>query len=374
MNDRLKIVGYSHSGYNQMRNIYGNSLEGFIFKQQKKDFFKVLDHLHFKLKKRTNSTYHNLHIGLSDCDLFHYFNGVNIGTKPWISTFETSLPRVSSLDSVAIRQLASPRCKQLISLSKCSYNIQFERLQENPASLRDLIMNKTLVLHPPQKTIINTIEEKQYDTILTFTIIGADFFRKGGLEILEAFDYFLDKKHELKLNIVSTMQYGDYATQATIQDLNRAYGIIKKYPDYIQHYKSLPNQKVLDLLKNSHVALLPTYADTYGYSVLEAQACGCTVVSTDIRALPEINSNEVGYVIEVPKNEMGNGLLNTKEARGLFSSKIKENLIEIILKMISNPDELKQKGSLSLNRIKKYHDPTLFREELQKIYINALET
>ena len=374
MNDRLKIVGYSHSGYNQMRNIYGNNLEGFIFKQQKKDFFKVLDHLHFKLKKRTNSTYHNIHVGLSDRDLFHYFNGVNIGTKPWISTFETSLPRVSSLASIAIRQLANSSCKQLISLSKCSYNIQFERLQESPASLRDLIMNKTLVLHPPQKTIINTIEEKQYDTILTFTIIGADFFRKGGLEILEAFDYFLDKKQELKLNIVSTMQYGDYASQATIQDLNRASGIIKKYPDYIQHYKSLPNQKVLDLLKNSHVALLPTYADTYGYSVLEAQACGCAVVSTDIRALPEINSNEVGYVIEVPKNEMGNGLLNTKEARGLFSSKIKENLIEIILKMISNPNELRQKGNLSLSRIKKYHDPTLFREELQKIYINALET
>ena len=42
--------------------------------------------------------------------------------------------------------------------------------------------------------------------------------------------------------------------------------------------------------------------------------------------------------------------------------------------MLSNPNELKQKGSLSLNRIKKNHDPTLFGEELRNIYINALET
>ncbi len=340
---------------------------------KKRDFFKVIDHLHFKLKYRTKSTYHNLHVGISDCDLFHFFNGINIGTKPWVSTFETSLPRVSNLSSLSMRKLASSKCKQLISLSKCSYNIQCESLKNNPASMRNLIMNKTSVLHPPQRTIIDSIEEKQYDTILTFTMIGADFFRKGGLEILEAFDYFLDKKQDIKLNIVSAMQYGDYASQATIQDLNRAYAIIKKHPSSIQHYKTLPNQKVIDLLKSSNVALLPTYADTYGYSVLEAQACGCAVVSTDIRALPEINSNEVGYVIEVPKNEMGNGILNTEEARRLFSSIIKENLIEILLKIMNNPNEVKRKGSLSLSRIKKNHDPTLFSKALQKIYINALK-
>lgn len=55
-------------------------------------------------------------------------------------------------------------------------------------------------------------------------------------------------------------------------------------------------------MKNSHVGLLQTWSDTYGYSVLEFQACACSVITTDLRALPEINNNEVGWLIELPKN------------------------------------------------------------------------
>jgi len=49
------------------------------------------------------------------------------------------------------------------------------------------------------------------------------------------------------------------------------------------------------------LALLPTCAETHGDVVLEAQANGCPVITTDIRTLPEINPSEIGYLIEVPK-------------------------------------------------------------------------
>ncbi len=63
----------------------------------------------------------------------------------------------------------------------------------------------------------------------------------------------------------------------------------------------MPNQQVLELLKTCDVGLLPTYADTYGFSALEAQSAACPVISTDVRALPEINNTEVGWLINVPK-------------------------------------------------------------------------
>lgn len=46
-------------------------------------------------------------------------------------------------------------------------------------------------------------------------------------------------------------------------------------------------------MKKAHVCLLPTWMDTFAYSVLEAQACGTPVISTSLRALTEINNENV---------------------------------------------------------------------------------
>lgn len=372
MCNQVKVVGYAHTGYNQKRNIYGNKVSGFKFQQQKIDVFKVLDHTYYKIKHRTNLTYHNLHLGVNKCDLLHYFNGISLGHKPWIASFETSLPRVNHFYSSIQKKLSSSQCKHLIAISKCAFNIQSENLKSTSTDVRNLILNKTSILHPPQHPIIKSITEKPENKTLTLTIIGADFFRKGGLEILEAIEYLLDKKHELTLNIVSRMQFGDYASRTTKSDYDKALSIIKKYPNSIHHISQTSNDEVINLLKKSDVCLLPTYADTYGYSVLEAQACGCTVITTDIRALPEINSNEVGYLIKVPKDDLGNGKLNSSKERAIFSSIIKDNLIAILLDMIDKPKNVLNKGKLSLERIKTFHSPILFGEEMQKIYSKAL--
>lgn len=57
-------------------------------------------------------------------------------------------------------------------------------------------------------------------------------------------------------------------------------------------------------MKKSDVGLLPTWADTYGYSVLEFQACGCPVISSNTRGLPEINNNEAGWIINMPLTKL----------------------------------------------------------------------
>ena len=42
-------------------------------------------------------------------------------------------------------------------------------------------------------------------------------------------------------------------------------------------------------MATSHIGLLPTYNDSYGYSVIEFFSYGCPVITTNILALPEIN-------------------------------------------------------------------------------------
>ena len=141
----------------------------------------------------------------------------------------------------------------------------------------------------------------------------------------------------------------------------------------IKYYKTLPNNKVLELLKNSHIGLLPTYADTYGYSVLEAQAAGCPVISTNIRALPEINNNEAGWIIEVPKDKNGNAILKTPEDRKELSSIIEQELYRIIKdEIIPNPEIIKKKGEKALQRIRQHHNPNDKAQFLENLYKKCL--
>lgn len=121
------------------------------------------------------------------------------------------------------------------------------------------------------------------------------------------------------------------------------------------------------------MALLPTYADTYGYFVLEAQACGCPVVTTDIRALPEINNNECGWLINVIKDENGNAILNTSEQRRIFSKEIMEQLAQIIEQIIKNPLEIIVKGKKAIKRIKNIHSPNQHANQLYKVYSNSVK-
>lgn len=59
--------------------------------------------------------------------------------------------------------------------------------------------------------------------------------------------------------------------------------------------------------------------DTYAYSVLESQACGTPLITTAQRALNETNSEDVGWLIEVPVNKLNNPLH--------YNSELQENSV-----------------------------------------------
>lgn len=372
---------YRHTGYPTKRNILTNHSN--IQFSRDYDLFKIPGYIFYKLGF-SNDFLDNSHFDFwtDKQTIWHFFNTISFNSTPWVSTFETTLPRWGINNNKLIKKgfefLERAPCKRLLALSNCTKNIQAAFIKEYFPDNEHAILNKIEVMHPPQKRVINDYTEKELDNNdLIFTIVGGDFFLKGGAEILRIFDHFLEKDRPLKLQIISSLKFGDFASKTTKNDLEAAKRIIEKHKKII-HYISLPNEKVLELLKNTHVALLPTYADTYGYFVLEAQAAGCPVVTTDIRALPEINSNEHGWVIELPKyetdnfDEIGRALYKTKEGREKISKAIEAQLESIILNILDNFEAIKQKGIKSLERIKKDHDPQGHASHLFEIYQEAL--
>jgi glycosyltransferase involved in cell wall biosynthesis len=123
-----------------------------------------------------------------------------------------------------------------------------------------------------------------------------------------------------------------------------AVNIIRKYPNNIFYFAFMPNEEVIKLLIYSHIGLFSTYDDPYGYSILEAQVAGCPVITTNIKAIPEINNNEIGWLIDLPENSIDIGLIKTETERTKYSRIVREGLCAIIIDVAEKIEMIAIKG------------------------------
>ncbi len=335
-----------------------------------------------------NNQYYDFN--LNRVDLLHFFNGISYGRTPWVSTFETVLPRFEGVVQIsrqpdprvmearrnirAFEKLAGPSCKCLIAISQCAAHMQHRLLVQYP-QFQKIIEEKLVVMHPPQGLWVSNFEEKQVDLngCIRFMFVGNAFFRKGGIEMLETLKMVRERYHyEMDLTIVSALDIDGYAVQITPDTIQRTKALLEENKDWITHYPHLPNTKVLELMKHAHVGLLPTYADTYGYSVLEFQASGCPVISTNVRALPEINESDKGWIIPLPTNDVGEAIYATESERMLISNNIRTGLEEALHQIFNDRSLLSKKSEQSILGIKAHHSMSEFSTKMAEIYQSAL--
>lgn len=324
------------------------------------------------------------------CDLYHFFNCINLGKrKRWVVSVESGVPwpvsvtrcvesEAADLSPIAqdpyverrMRALASPKCLGLLALSHCTENIQREMLCQFP-KYEKAISQKLITLLPPQKLIVHDVSEKNISwdeaTPLTFIYVGGDFYRKGGRETVQVLTE-LHREFDFRLILISAMALDEQRYLRTEHDEEDVRKLIEENIDWIEFHDRLPNSEVLEKMKQSHVCLLPTWMDTFGYSVLEAQACGTPVISTSLRALTEINNEEVGWLIDVPVNKLNNPLHLTREQQDAFSGKLLSGLREKVLHVLSHRQEVKEKAEACIERIKTYHSPQAYEEKLRMVY------
>lgn len=324
------------------------------------------------------------------CDVFHFFNCINLGKhSKWVISVESGVPwpvsvtrcvesEDADLSSIAqdkyverrIKALANSNCLGLLALSHCTENIQREIIKQFP-QYESLIAEKLITLLPPQKLIIDDVKDKgltwSKEESLTFIYVGSDFYRKGGRETVLVLSE-LHKRYSFKLILISSMAVDEKRYMRTENDEKESKCLIEKNKDWIEYYDRLPNTEVLEKMKKAHVCLLPTWMDTFAYSVLEAQACGTPVISTSLRALTEINNEHVGWLIDVPVNRLNNPLHLTKEQQNLFSEKLLHGLRDKLEYVLQHREEIKDKAMKCLVKIKDYHSPQIYEEKLRMVY------
>jgi len=206
---------------------------------------------------------------------------------------------------------------------------------------------------------------------LRLLFCGNDFFRKGGSEIVRAL-VKVRRDFEIEAYLIGDYNHVDYASSRKVDSAEEIGKLLRENSAWLHHYVSMPNCEMLELAKTCHIGLLPTRDDTFGYSVLEFQACGLPCITTDIRALPEVNNNQIGWMLNVPKKMNGCADFSTVEKMRELSETIEHELEDRLREALSNPTLIYKKAMLSLAHIQECHSPLRFGTRLREIYEDSL--
>lgn len=131
------------------------------------------------------------------------------------------------------------------------------------------------------------IKEKNKKKYILF--LGRIEEKKNVQGLIKAFQ-LLKKKYQIphKLILVGPKGYqaGEILKEIKNNDI--------VYSDYV------PEDKKMLLLKQAEMFVLPSFYEGFGMPVLEAQAAGCPVITSDVSSLPEVAGE--GAVLINPKN------------------------------------------------------------------------
>ena len=373
------IVGYIEDRYPEKRTII-NKINNVKYKRvsrlnNKYNYLKLVKKSIYKQSIEKYKFKFNPLLS-SNIDLYHFFNHINYGNSNYITTFETYLPRIEKQEmeqdgiEKSVEVLSKANCKYIIAMSECTKNIQLDLIKNCSDYIKDSIEKKIKVIHPPQEIIFEdyNVKKKYLDNELTFIFVGNDFYRKGGYEITKVFHSLTKEYKNIKLIIIGDIKNThDYTKKVSEDEVNEILQIVS-VNDRIKYYNNLSNLEVIKLMKKSHVGMLTTWADTYGYSVLEMQASGCPVISTDVRALPEINNNNCGWIINVPKNSLGEADYFSEKSRNNIRNILFQEIREIMIEIIKNPNIIEKKGTEALNRIIRNHNLKDYENMLYELY------
>lgn len=373
-------IGVPQSGYAVDRNV--RVLGEYVTYIRPWDFWRVMNALTYRIKGHNNMKYQFTFSQYSypSVDALHLRNAVSLTRTPWVSSFETSLPRWgNSPEKRGLEALLRDEARCFIAQSEATKQIFLERVSRNTSTFEiDTIASKTIVLHPPQS--INLPSERMppnsrpsRNGLRKFCFVGTDFYRKGGHEMLKVFENLFDSGHkDWFLTIVGDLDsYGDFASRTNGLHKEHALRIINKLRKHVTLSNRLPKDQITDLFRKSDFLLFPTIQDTYGYVTLEAMSNGCVPIVSNQRAIPEIVQQfRNGLMFEIPLTSQFSAVDFYQSSKGpeIFA----EALFDKISEALHMPgDTWSMLSQNAINSIRERHDPLTHQKQLLKIYKKA---
>ncbi|MDW3176726.1 MAG: glycosyltransferase [Acidimicrobiia bacterium] len=231
--------------------------------------------------------------------------------------------------------------------------------------------------HQPAQSRRTQYPELGEEDALRLIFVGGDFFRKGGEAILRAVEALGDELN-LQLTVISKVEGNDYTgTPPPEVDVASIRRRLEGNPR-IDWRRSVSHDEVMSAIEMHHVGLLPTFSDTFGYSVLEFMSLGVPAIVSDLQALPEFADSVTGWQVHVEKDDHGEWVgrhpnMDRRSHHYFESVADTTSQIEGILSEIrTNPALLSIKAASTHDRIAQQFDPSTRAATVRSIYEQAL--
>ena len=180
-------------------------------------------------------------------------------------------------------------CKRLVFWSHAGQRT----LQEYEAASPE-VKSMSTVVHPA----IGAVDERfrcQYEDCEQLNILfSGDFFRKGGANVVDAFERLQTRYSGLRLQLCCSPEI-DFKT-SNLALRSDYLGRIKRNPQ-IKLGRVTRDQMLTDVLPSTDIFVSPTYLETFGFAVLEAMAYGIPILTTNYFALPEMIDHETSGLL-----------------------------------------------------------------------------
>lgn len=288
-------------------------------------------------------------------DLIHVVNRIPFGARRMICSFESHIPRQFGLGGDAIltkmmlKEITSNRCRRLVGMSHFAKRTALAMHEGTPAY--DVIKAKMMVQHPNVE-LGEKGDRLQGDdaSSLVLTFVGGHFVRKGGCVAVRIAEKALEQGLPIHVNVISSLQAGQSVwSDPTDPDFLKTYMDLLSLPN-VTHLPGLPNAEAREIMGKSHFTLLPTFEDTFGFSVIESMAEYTPVVGTSVCALPEvIYPGRNGHLLHLEQDELGEWVRpdkserHTKAYTQIYRDTIEtlaDEAVEYLKPLIGKPDIL----------------------------------
>lgn len=285
-------------------------------------------------------------------DIYHTYNSVVANRHPWVIEVESYLPRYRPMKEThplfkwGQRRLASNDCKGVLFTS------------ENTARMnRDNLLR--IGVDPAKMTVLYRAVEQYLPAEKPagrFTILfaGNGFYRKGGVELLKAFQRL--GRTDAQLWIVSTLEV-DWGITPSTDDVAWAERTIEE-DERITLHRGVPHARLLQLMRRAHVFVSTTFSDPFNNTVLEAMGAQLPVITSDVSSIPEI--------VEHGRNGW------TLSVTGRASDEIADDIAAHLRVLMDDPARLRLMGGESLAVVRAKFDLRVRNARLTELYDAAL--
>ncbi len=212
-------------------------------------------------------------------------------------------PESSSTYSARVGQWLTARslerANRIVAISEAT-RVQVGRVFGNE------MLEKTVVVYPGVNPVVQS-EAKDPASDDKIVFIGTLEPRKNLPTALAAFDRFLtnypDRVRTTRFVVAGKIGWKADATLAAIDNVNHRWQDVAG-TDVVQYVGSVTEQEKQALFAQASLLLFPSLWEGFGLPVIEAQAAGVPVITSDRGALPEAGGDAAIYVDAVDVESM----------------------------------------------------------------------